>query len=176
MVSELFKTQERLNILHEVFLRDEIRVTEISKDTNTSKGLVSRFLKEMEKEGLLERKGLKYYNKNTPLVKAIKVMLNLNILKWEEISPSWAQSAALYGSWASGTNTDESDIDIWIKTDKAPSTHELNQLYSKLSSRTSSDAHILILTPEKLDDIKLNDPPFYNSLMKISLVIEGEPV
>lgn len=40
-------------VLHEVFLRDEIRVTEISKDINTSKGLVSRFLKEMEKESLL---------------------------------------------------------------------------------------------------------------------------
>lgn len=176
MLSELFKTQERLNILYETFLRDEIRVTEISKDTNTSKGLVSRFLKEMEKEGLLERKGLKYYNKNTSLVKAIKVMLNLNILRWEEVSPPWAQSAALYGSWASGTNTDRSDIDIWIKTDKAPSTEELNQLYNKLSSKTSSDVHILILTPEKLDDIKSNDPPFYNSLMKTSLVLEGEPV
>ncbi len=176
MLSELFKTPERWNILHEVFLRNEIRVTEISKDTNTSKGLVSRFLKEMEKEGLLLRKGLKYYNKNTSLVKAIKVMLNLNILKWEEISPSWAQSAALYGSWASGTNTDESDVDIWIKTDKAPSTHKLTQLYKKIRNRTSSEIHILILTPEKLEDIKLNDPPFYDSLKNNSLVLEGEPV
>lgn len=176
MLSELFKTQERLTILHEVFLRDEIRVTEISKDTNTSKGLVSRFLKEMEKEGLLERKGLKYYNKNNSLVKAIKVMLNLNILRWEEISPSWTESAALYGSWASGTNTSESDVDIWIKTSKTPSTQELDHLYNNLSSRTSSDVHILILTPEKVDDIKLNDPPFYHSLMNSSLVLEGEPI
>lgn len=176
MLSELFKTQERVNILQEVFLRNEISVTEISKDTKTSKGLVSKYLKEMEKEGLLLKKGLKYYKKNTSLVKAIKVMLNLNILKWEEISPSWADSAALYGSWASGTNTYESDIDIWIKTDKAPSTEKLNQLYDKLSNKTSSDIHILIITPEKLEDIKLNDPPFYNSLMKNSLILEGEPI
>ncbi len=176
MLSELFKTQERLNILGEVFLRNEIRVTEISKDTNTSKGLVSRFLKEMEKEGILLRKGQKYYNKNTPLVKAIKVVLNLNILKWEEISPPWSRSAALYGSWASGTNTDESDVDIWIKTDKAPPTHELTQLYKKIRNKTSSEIHILILTPEKIEDIKLNDPPFYDSLKNNSLVLEGEPV
>ena len=108
--------------------------------------------------------------------KIILFIINIVLIIIWNISPPWSQSAALYGSWASGTNTDESDIDIWIKTDKAPSTHELNQLYSKLSSRTSSDVHILILTPEKLDDIKLNDPPFYNSLMKTSLVIEGEPV
>ena len=176
MLSALFKTKERLKILREVFLRDNIRVTEISRDTSTSKGLVSRFLKEMEKEGLIEKRGLKYQNKNTTLAKAIKVMLNLYILGWEEISPSWTHSAALYGSWASGTNTHESDIDIWIKTDKDPSTEELNQLYNKLSNRTSSDVHILIITPAKLDDIKLNDPPFYNSLIKTSLILEGEPV
>lgn len=176
MLSELFKSKERVKILNEVFLRNEIGVTEIAKDTNTSKGLVSRFLKAMEKEDLLLRKGLKYYKKNTSLVKAIKVMLNLNILRWEEISPSWADSAALYGSWASGTNTYASDIDIWIKTDKTPSTEELNQLYDELSNKTSSDVHILIITPEKLEDIKLNDPPFYNSLMKNSLILEGEPI
>lgn len=176
MLSDLFKTPKRLNILHEVLLKDEIRVTEISRDTDTSKGLVSKFLKEMEKEGLLERKGLKYCIKNSSLTKAIKVMLNLNVLKWEEITPSWAQSAALYGSWASGRNTSESDVDIWIKTTKIPSTIELNQLYEKLEDKTPSDIHILILTDEKLKDLKLNDPPFYHSLMNSSLLLEGEPI
>lgn len=176
MIGNLLKTPERLNILHEVLLRDEIRVTEISRDTDTSKGLVSRFLKDMEEESLLEREGVKYRNKNNSLNRALKVMLNINLLRWEEISPSWTQSAALYGSWAKGTNTTESDVDIWIKTDKVPTTRELNQIYKNLKEKTSSDVHILILTPEKLEDIQQNDTPFYHSLLRNSLTLEGEPI
>ena len=117
MLSELFKTKERVNILQEVFLRNEISVTEISNDTKIQ-GIGIKISKRNGKGRFNLRKGVKYYNRNTPLVKAIKVMLNLNILKWEKISPPWAQSAVLYGSWTSSTNTDESNIDIWIKSSK----------------------------------------------------------
>ena len=108
--------------------------------------------------------------------KIILFIINIVLIIIWNISPPWSQSAALYGSWASGTNTDESDVDIWIKTDKAPSTHELTQLYKKIRNKTSSEIHILILTPEKIEHIKLNDPPFCDSLKNNSLVLEGEPV
>lgn len=174
MISQLFKTQERLKILHEALLSRTITVTEISKDTGVSKGLVSRYLNEMKEEGLLERKGRNYYQINQPITRAIKVFLNLNILRWNEITAEWIESAALYGSWASGTNTEESDVDIWIKTGENPSEDELNLLYKNLKIQTASEVNILILTPEKLESIKKTDPPFYHSLQRNSLLLEGE--
>jgi predicted nucleotidyltransferase len=177
MITHLFKTPERLKILHEVLLlKDDITVTEIQKSTGVSKGLVSRYLNEMREEGLLERSGRNYHLLNHAITRAIKVLLNLDTLKWDGITAEWMISAALYGSWASGTNTEESDVDIWIKTDRIPSTDELNILYKKLKTRTASEINILILTPEKLESIKITDPPFYHSLQRNSLQLEGESI
>ena len=176
MINQLFKTPERLKILREVLLRTHITVTEVSKDTGLSKGLVSRYLYEMRDDGLLERKGRNYYLKNQAITRAIKVLLNLDTLSWEKITDSWIKSAALYGSWASGTNTEESDVDIWIKTDRNPSEEELNLLYKELKTRIASEINILILTPEKLESMKKTDPPFYHSLQRNSLLLEGEPI
>lgn len=176
MISELFKTPERLKILREVVIRSTITVTEISKDTGLSKGLVSRYLNEMKDESLLERKGRNYYLKDQAIIRAIKVLLNLEAIRWEEITASWIESAALYGSWASGTNAEESDVDIWIKTDENPPEEKLNLFYKELKTRTTSEINILILTPEKLESIKKTDPPFYHSLQRNSLLLEGAPI
>lgn len=176
MINVLFKTPERLKILREVLLRPTVTVTEISKDTGLSKGLVSRYLNEMKDENLLERRGRDYYIKNQPITRAMKVLLNLETLKWDEINASWIESAALYGSWGTGTNTEESDVDLWIKTEDPPSEEDLNRLYKKLKTNTASEVNILILTPEKLESIKKTDPPFYHSLQRNSLLLEGEPI
>lgn len=176
MFSHLFKTPERLKMLHEVLLRNSCTVTEITKDTGVSKGLVSRYLNEMKEEGLLERKGRLYHFKNTAITRALKVLLNLETLNWDDLTAVWIESAALYGSWASGTNMDGSDVDLWIKTDKNPSEEQLNLLYKKVKIQTATEVNILILTPEKLESIKKNDPPFYHSLQRNSLLLEGEPI
>jgi predicted nucleotidyltransferase len=176
MLDKLFKTPERLKILREVVQKDENTVMKISEDTNVSKGLVSRYLNELKKEGILERNGRAYYLKKNALTKAIKILLNLETLKWEDLTAEWIESAALYGSWASGTNTEESDVDLWIKTDKRPSPNQINQLYKKLKIKTSSEVDILILTPEKLESIKKTDTPFYHSLKRSSLLLEGDPI
>lgn len=176
MINYLFKTDERVKILENVLERYSFTVKDISTETGVSKGLVSRYLDYMRKYGLLERSGRIYHVKSQSLTKALKIVLNLDKLKWDEISPPWVESTGLYGSWASGTNKEDSDLDIWVKVKEYPSEDDLNILYKNLKDKTSSELNILILTSDKLESIKKNDIPFYNSLKNNSLILEGDKI
>jgi predicted nucleotidyltransferase len=174
MLSTIFKTRERQVILDYVLKRDQISVTQVSSDTGISKGLVSRYLANLKQMGIINRKGQKYYVNDQALTRSIKILINLNNLRWETITEKWISSAGLFGSWANGTNTDESDLDIWIKVDKYPPEYKLNSFYKNLSIKSFSEINLLILTPEKLRNIKKYDLPFYNSLINSSLILEGD--
>jgi DNA-binding MarR family transcriptional regulator len=49
-------------------------------------------------------------------------------------------------------------------------------LQRDLSLQTSSEVDLLVLTPEKLERIKREDPPFYNSLIMCPVTLKGEPL
>lgn len=176
MLSQLFKTTKRVKILETVLKRNKSTVTQITKETGISKGLVSRYLTLMKDQHFLEREEQTYHLKNHARTRALKRLLNLENLIWDDISPKWAKSAGLYGSWASGTNTEQSDVDVWIKVASYPTEEELNQLYKKIKNITTTEVNMLILTKEKLEQIKKIDPPFYHSLQKNSLLLKGEPL
>jgi predicted nucleotidyltransferase len=82
----------------------------------------------------------------------------------------------LYGSWARGTNHQDSDLDVWIRADSLPPESELARLQMILSLQADSEVNLLVLTPEKLERLKREDPPFYNSLVLNSITLKGEPI
>lgn len=174
MLTELFKTEERVEILYYVLYHNLSSVTEISRETGVSKGLVSRFLDYLRNKGLLERQGRKYYPKGSAKEREIKVLLNLDKIDLDQRDLNWADAIGIYGSWASGTNTSESDFDIWVKIEKYPSEKKINQLNKDLRNMTETEVNMLILTPEKLETLKNTDKPFYNSLLRNSIILKGE--
>jgi len=68
-----------------------------------------------------------------------------------------------------------SDLDIWIKTEKYPNEKELAHLSKILREMTHSDIQLLVITPQKLEQIK-KDTPFYLSLRYNSRLLWGEPI
>ncbi len=174
MLTELFKTEKRVEILYYVLYHDLSSVTEISKETGVSKGLVSRFLDYLKNKGLLERQGMKYHPKGSAKERKIKILLNLDKIDLNQCDLDWADTIGIYGSWASGTNTSESDFDIWIKVKKYPPEQKISQLNKDLRTMTNSEVNMLILTPEKLETLKNTDKPFYNSLLRNSIILKGE--
>ncbi len=174
MLTELFKTQKRVEILNYVLYNNKSTVTGVSRETEVSKGLVSRFLKYLESSGLLKKSGKSYKPKDSEKTKAIKVLLNLEKINLDSDSLDWAESIGIYGSWASGTNTSESDFDVYVKVKEYPSEYEISKLNRDLRNMTQSEVNMLILTPEKLETIKNNDKPFYNSLLRNSIILKGE--
>ncbi|MBA1343237.1 MAG: hypothetical protein C5S52_06525 [ANME-2 cluster archaeon] len=185
MLTELFKTKERLKILYYVMYQTSFTVSQVSKETGVSKGLVSRYLNYLNTAGLLNRSGHSYcpddnaHNASVDgraVTRAIKVLLNLNKLNIGSLDTGWAAGISIFGSWAEGTNTYESDLDVWIMVDPYPSEHELARLQKDIRTMAGVEVNILVLTDEKVERIKRTDLPFYNSLVRTSITLKGESI
>jgi predicted nucleotidyltransferase len=80
----------------------------------------------------------------------------------------------LYGSWANGTNREDSDIDIWVKVKKRVGEEIIARASGQLKRKTRHKAQVMVLDPEKIEQLKKEDPIFYYSLVYGSVVLYGE--
>jgi predicted nucleotidyltransferase len=176
MLTELFKTEERAKILCHVMFRNAFSVAEVSRATGITKGLVSRYLRRLVENNLLRREGRKYSPLDGANSRAIKHLLNLERFNLSALSLSSARGLGLYGSWANGTNHQDSDLDAWIMADSLLSESELAGLQRDLSQQAGVEVNLLMLTPEKLERLRREDLPFYNSLVMKSVTLKGEPL
>jgi predicted nucleotidyltransferase len=176
MLTELFKTEERVRILRYAMFRKSFRAVDVSNDTGVTKGLISRYLHILEVHGLLQKNGREYSPQDSALSRAIRLLLNLERIDLSAFSLDYARSFGLYGSWARGTNDRESDLDVWINVDSMPEQGILARLQRDLSLQTGSEVNLLILTPERLERLKIEDHPFYNSLVTGFVTLKGEPL
>jgi predicted nucleotidyltransferase len=173
-LEDIFSTKERIKILSKIiFLEEEFGVNQIAKDLELSKGLISNYFNLLVKEGILSRKGIKFVVENNSKVKGIKIILN--ILK-ADISLfkkyKFVKAVGLYGSCAKGTNTKNSDVDLWVKTDKT-SEDNLIKLSSELRKNVEN-IKILILDNKKIEHLKKEDVLFYHSLFFGSIILYGD--
>lgn len=174
MLSEIFSSKKRVKILEHVLYRNTIKVTNVAKELSLSKGFVSEFLYLLHKNKILY-KNKEYHPTNNSLTRAIKILLNINKINLHKIKKPFIKGIGIYGSWAYGTNTIDSDLDIWIKTEKYPQEKELAQLSKILRKMVYTDVQLLVLTPKKIKQIK-TDTPFYSSLYHSSILLWGEPI
>jgi predicted nucleotidyltransferase len=151
-------------------------VAEVSRATGVTKGLVSRYLRLLKEHGLLQKEGREYSPHDSAHSRAIKLLLNLQRIDLSALSLGSARGLGLYGSWARGTNHQESDLDVWIRADSLPPESELARLQRDLGLQADTEVNLLVLTPEKLERLKKEDPPFYNSLVYNSVILKGEPI
>ncbi|MDP2925015.1 MAG: nucleotidyltransferase domain-containing protein [Nanoarchaeota archaeon] len=103
---------------------DSFRLREIARLTKISPPSVMNYLKEFEKEGLINKqtkRGVPFYtslrdNPKFILYKKISIVFELNQCGlisyiWDKLSP---QAIVLYGSFAKGESIENSDIDLFI--------------------------------------------------------------
>lgn len=173
-INRLFSTKERVNILKQIiYLEKEFGVIETAKKLNLSKGLVSKYFEILIHENVLRKKGIKFIIANHNLVKGIRIMLNI-----QNIKPSlfkkyeFVRAVGLYGSCTKGTNTINSDVDLWIKVEKA-SDEDKARLTAEVRKKIDN-VKIVLLTKEKIQLLKEKDPLFYHSLYFGSIVLYGE--
>lgn len=176
MISYLFKSEERIKLLYYIFYRKDVTVTQVSKETGVNKGLVSRYLNKLINFGLIKKQNRKYIILDNAIVRAIKLFLNLNKININFVKYDWVRGIGLFGSWASGENVYDSDIDIWVKTDHYPSEYELAKLQKKLKDMGGAEVNLLVLTPQKIKELKERDIPFYNSIIKNYVILMGESI
>jgi len=175
-LSNLLSTKKREHILNEVLFKEsEISVVDISRNLNISKGFVSRYLSLLAEQKIVKKVKSKYTVIDNLNVRLLKILFNLKrFSKFNFKRFSFVTGVAIYGSCAKGENTEDSDIDIWIKI----STRDEENLakLTALMKRISEKISLLYLTDEKLEVLKKEDSHFYNSLIYGSLIIHGKNI
>ncbi len=160
--------------------RSSFSVSEVARATGVNEGLVSRYLRLLKGLGLLQRDGRRYTLLDGALPRAVRLLLNLEMLDLSTLGMgpleglNGLKGLGLYGSWANGTNHLDSDLDLWIRADSLPDESDLARLQRDLSLWAGTEVNLLVLTKQKLAELKINDPPFYSSLIMNSLTIKGK--
>jgi predicted nucleotidyltransferase len=173
LLPDLFGTRERVALLSDILDRESCTVQEISDATRITKGLVSRYLALLAREGILVREGRRYHLRLTAMTRQVKILVNISRARTIVSLPAWARGIGLYGSWASGTNTKESDLDIWIAASVLPDELVVAALERFWKKKCSCELHLLLLTPEKLKAMKTGDEPFFSSFERTAITLGG---
>lgn len=173
-LSQIFSTPEREKILAGILYAEEVSVSEASRKLGLSKGLLSQYFSSLEKGGIFRRVGKKFaVNQKNPEVKALKILINVKRLSGiSEFLKEIRGSVGLYGSWANGTNIEESDVDLWIRGKL--SEEKIAELKGKMVRKMRRNVEILLLDEDRLGRIKREDPLFYHSLVFGSIILKGE--
>lgn len=146
---------------------------DIQKATAISKAGVNFALRALSKDGLVERKKrgkLAFYSINleNPLIRQIKVLLNLI-----EIDPlihsikDLSDKITLFGSASTGTNIEESDIDLFVLANKP---NEILEIINK--SDLAEKVQAVIKKPIDYLPLKKKDPVFYEEVSRGILIWE----
>jgi len=172
---ELLSTKERIKILSYVLELEIVGVEETAKNLGVSKGLVSKVLHMLEKEGIAKKEDRKFRIFDSPKTRGLKRFLNFLILypKLSQLKEDWIKSLAVYGSFSRGENKKDSDVDIWIYTEREDIMRTA-KFQRKLQDALERKVDLLVLTPEKVERLKKEDPIFYYSLVYDSMIIWGE--
>ena len=175
-LSKLLSTEKREQILNEVLFKEsEISVVNVSRNLNISKGFVSRYFSLLAEEKIVKKTKNKYKVNDSLDVRLLKILFNLKrFSKFNFKRFPFVSGVGLYGSCAKGENTEDSDIDIWIKIGERDEERlaKLTVRMKKISAKIS----FLYLTDEKLEVLKKEDPHFYNSLVYGNINIYGENI
>ncbi len=166
-------TKTNLKIL-KLIDKEPLHIRELADRLKISPASVHKFAKILKKEDLakeVKQKNMKIIrlNKENPLVKQLKSLINLdsiiNTHGYKELKKFG--TIGIYGSFANGTNDNESDLDIWVCTEKKEV--ELRPIARELEKQMNTKVSLLILSKSKIESLRKNDPEFYTRLKLTSI-------
>lgn len=168
----VFSTKERIKILSYILYEEEIRINKVAKELQMSKGLISKYVDILKKEKIVTKKKKNITFIESPLLKGIKILLSLNNIKTKIFKKNKKiKAAGIYGSVIKGTNTKDSDIDIWVLTENATE-KDLAKISEELR-KWNAKTKVLFLTKEKIKKLQKEETVFYYSLFFASYTIYG---
>jgi predicted nucleotidyltransferase len=173
-MESLFSTSQRIKILEAVIFRTgSVSVNNIASQLGLSKGLVSKYFQILLKEQILKNEKGKLVVADNASVKAVKILLNLRRIDTRIFSKyPFVTAVGLYGSCARGENTEDSDVDLWVRvkdveeTKIAPLTSEIN--------KKIKNAKLLFLSDKKIEKLRKEDIMFSHSLSFGSIILYGD--
>jgi predicted nucleotidyltransferase len=174
-LNNIFSTKERIKVMRNIiYKRDAISVNSVARNLKISKGLVSKYFDILTKERILKKRKNKFLIVDNLYTRGLKILLVLNNFDLGLFKRyKFIRGAGIYGSCSKGTNTEGSDIDLWIKVKKTKEI-ELARLTNEL--KEIGNIKPLFLTDEKITLLKREDKVFYHSLVFGSINLYGEEI
>jgi predicted nucleotidyltransferase len=184
MLNKIFTSKTRVKILT-LFLMNpdtELFIREISRRIDENVNAVRRELSNLENIDLLKSKNkgnMKYYTINKyfsiyPELKSIILKTEgvTKVIKNDLINLGNIELAFIYGSFASGEDTRDSDLDIFLVGNI--NEDQLIKELSKLEETLSREINYVLFGKEELDKrIKEKDPFISNVLSGPKIIILG---
>lgn len=176
-IGRLISTKERQKILGHLLTHPSEVTTmrALAAKLGVSASQVHKYFGILGKEGLLE--GLRL--KRGPLTASLRLLWNVKRIEEAGVVQvlrrriKSVEGIGFYGSWAAGTNTEDSDLDLWIKTEAEPDDLELAKTRKELESKLGVPVDIIIVSPESLKHLREKSDAFYFSLYN-GRVVWGE--
>jgi len=176
MLDKIF-TKANLDILR-IISREKIHIRDIAEKANCSPGQVHKTIQlfkkfDFVKEEKVKNRKIVILNLQNPLLQRTRSLINLDDLlsstAYKELRKFGI--VGIYGSFAKGTDTAESDIDLWMYTEK--SELKMREPVRRLEKELKSAINLLILNKNKLNNLKKKDPEFYIRLKLTSISLGG---
>jgi len=153
---------------------------EIARRAKISYGSANYILNQLYKKSILQRKTegrMCYYSidASNPYIKAFKILNNLLLVEplIENLKPH-ARKVVLYGSWVSGTDSEESDIDLFIVTTDKDRVKAIIDKYSYPNETAQKKIQAVIYTPTDLLMKNKREKVFMNQIEQGKLLWEKE--
>lgn len=178
-MSNVHYTAATLAVL-EALARDpesSVHTRKVAERASVSVGAASIILRVLEGSGLVEveEKGpMKFYRINllNPLSREFKILFNVRDLT--DLVESLEENAVrivLFGSCAEGTDTKESDLDLFILTQDPQTVKVILRRFRRESARNLS---AIIVTAGNLARLRRRDKPLYDNISKGKVLWEKE--
>jgi len=156
--------------------RNSFYVRELAKMLSISTGSASNQLRILEESGYVksEQKGrtlLFRANISDPLVREVKIFASL--LELSGLVTASRDSTVrmiLFGSCASGEDTEESDIDLFIETTDRT---KVRSLISQYESEISRKISPIMVSPEEAVQLRIRDRPLFERIQS-GKILAGE--
>ncbi|MFQ5975003.1 MAG: nucleotidyltransferase domain-containing protein [Candidatus Hydrothermarchaeales archaeon] len=173
-------TKNNIKILDQIS-SETLHIREIAEKTNTSPATVHKAIELFKKLDFIVEKKVKNrknvsLNRKNVVLKKIRTLINTNKILTSKAYKKLKKTGTIgvYGSFASGEDTPESDIDIWIYSKKKIDQIKLKSTTRKLTNELGKEVRPLTLTDEKIKELKEKDPEFYYRLKLTSVVLNGD--
>src|SRR4030066_1512615 len=147
--------------------QQELHEREVMRRAVTSKGSAGRTLKKLSQIGVLEKdkKGrMVFYRFNTKnaVARQFKVLFNVYSLNKlvNEIKLD-SKKVILFGSCSEGTDTEESDIDLFVLTNEKIAVNSKIGSYEGVNRRIAP----IIANSNEFVQLKKNDKPLYDRIL-----------
>ena len=176
-LSRIF-TNSNLKILRLLKKEEGLYIREIAERLALSPFSIHNSIKLFYTMGFVEEKKVKnrktiYLVRDNPLLKIIFSLINfsdisenINFKKLVKLG-----NVGVYGSFASGGDTKESDIDLWFYKQEKVSNIEIIEITREIEKDFGMEVNLLVLNDLKIKNMMENDPEFFYRLKLSSIAV-----